>query len=1656
MTVEQGTPQGSYALSNLFTVNYFTGRLNVAIPLVQIGGRGEAKMTINAGLSNDWMLQQAYGPSNLCPNGGSCTTYSPILQQIWPGSATYSYGLQFGAGWVIAKGADSIVQGVMTNAYSVTRLYYYRPDGSSTELVDTTYYGQPTFTQCDPGYYCPAPPTNRGTNFISDDGSQVQFVSDTAISDWINYGTPTVRDPSGYLILHDGTKYRVNNGVVASMEDRNGNLVTISPTSIVDSLGRTTTFAAGTSTTGDYTQTLTYPGLNGQARPITIQWGPMSEALASGQSIQTYLQLFPNLTGTYPGAEPWNFNPTVMKSIRLNDGSEYQFLYNSYAQLAVMILPTGGRYEFDWVGLPGLPGGAQPGSLTITRCVSAIRDYPNGSTLAHQQIITYPPNYAPTAQGTLTISVADYDYTANSNGVLLRTVNHEYYSYANTTSPLDHSPWITGREFLTQTYTPSGALLESKSTVWAQKGALPWPDQGNPYLDASTPDLQQSYDPRIASVTTTNDAGQVSQVSYGYDMYNNTTDDYEYDWGSGAAGALLRHTQTTYNTAAAYLAAHLVSLPAEVKVYNGAGTLQADTQYGYDANAVTSEPNIVGHDNANFSGGGARGNVTSIARCATPGSCGRLTTASYYDVAGNTVQVTDANGHSTSYGYADNYSDGSNRNTYAELTSETNALGQTSRWQWDYSTGKPTQITDLNGANTKYSYNDPLDRLTTLARASGIAGFETQTQYVYQPYSASSPFTVTTKQDQATLGSGEIQSELLYDGFGRQTQTRQYESGGGYIANTAAYDGLGRVAQTTNPSRPGDALNYATTYGYDALNRPTSVATADGAVTTTTYNGYYTTVTDPAGHARVTQTDAAGRLTAVWEDPGSSPHFNYETTYQYDALNDLTQVNQGAETRTFSFDGLGRLRSASNPESGTTSYAYDGIGNVISKTDPRNITTGYTYDALNRVTQKTYSDGTPAVGYQYDASGAGYSWGHLTAEWNGNSTTQYTSIDPLGRVTASNQQTAGEWYGFTYYYNLAGALTYETYPSGRGVTTGYNASNQAIEVTGSYNGFGTAYVSGAWYWPHGAIGYYQLGTTVPSPGGNVWPNFEYNQRLQPSKIYAAINDSPNSFLFLECYEWGTPSANPMFGTCPTAGGTSDNGNLLGRISYEGGPGAQSALPSYTASFGYDRLNRLTSATDTGGWSRSFAYDQFGNGWVTNPTGIGYSLSTPAGNVYVYSNGVNKNQITSSYYDLAGNMLSFPPGMTFAYDAENRQISETNSGGLSASYLYNGEGKRVEKNLSNGQKIVYVYDALGKLAAEYDLQNPGTPPCSTCYLTYDHLGSLRMVTDANANVIARHDYIPFGEEIPGGIAGRNSQFDGYDNVNQKFTGKERDAESGLDYFGARYYGSSMGRFMSPDHPLIDQHPENPQSWNLYAYARNNPLINIDPTGLGCVTDLGQGSDANHESVELNNSISSDDCAGQHGTWVPGDVNKDNIGAYRGDDGSINFQAMTNTGGNVYYSSFVSGAQTDSNGVGPGADISHVSTSWLSGQLVGGSLDQLMSFAANRMQPRGGGDLMALLAGPGFSLDAPDNWAGPGGMGTPQGQGDWAALAHDYNFLTNGITIGSYFNPFISRATAKALIQSDNNLIGRAGGAQSVKMGMFFGVVNAFQWLTHPFF
>ena len=128
---------------------------------------------------------------------------------------------------------------------------------------------------------------------------------------------------------------------------------------------------------------------------------------------------------------------------------------------------------------------------------------------------------------------------------------------------------------------------------------------------------------------------------------------------------------------------------------------------------------------------------------------------------------------------------------------------------------------------------------------------------------------------------------------------------------------------------------------------------------------------------------------------------------------------------------------------------------------------------------------------------------------------------------------------------------------------------------------------------------------------------------------------------------------------------------------------------------------------------------------------------------------------------------------------------------------------------------YVNDAQGNLVAEYG-QSTSQAPCTTCYLADDHLGSTRLVTNASGSTVEYHDYLPFGEEIPSGMGGRNGLY-GSSDVTGKFTGKPRDTElagsamQGFDYFGARYFSGAMGRFTSPDKPFADQHPEDPQNW-----------------------------------------------------------------------------------------------------------------------------------------------------------------------------------------------------------------------------------------------------
>ncbi|MEW5976654.1 MAG: RHS repeat-associated core domain-containing protein [Acidobacteriota bacterium] len=277
--------------------------------------------------------------------------------------------------------------------------------------------------------------------------------------------------------------------------------------------------------------------------------------------------------------------------------------------------------------------------------------------------------------------------------------------------------------------------------------------------------------------------------------------------------------------------------------------------------------------------------------------------------------------------------------------------------------------------------------------------------------------------------------------------------------------------------------------------------------------------------------------------------------------------------------------------------------------------------------------------------------------------------------------------------------------------------------------------------------------------------------------------------------------------------------------------------SLSQSYTYDSVNRLLSASEGANWSQTYGYDSCGNRWVS--AGAGYGNTPALTSTAQTAFNAADNRLSGTGYDASGNLTTDLTGRSFAYDAENRQVSY-NGGSVTvnASYDYDGEGRRVWR-IQNGVTTVFVYNGQGQLAAEYSSQ-AAAGPGGTSYVMADHLGSTRLVTNADGTVRGRHDYLPFGEEIGTSYGGR-SAIAGYGatDLRHKFTAKERDSESNLDYFGARYFSGAQGRFTSADEPLVDQDVRHPQSWNLYAYVRNNPLRFRDPRGRACVSNGNGG-------------------------------------------------------------------------------------------------------------------------------------------------------------------------------------------------------------------------
>ncbi|HTH06543.1 MAG TPA: RHS repeat-associated core domain-containing protein, partial [Ilumatobacteraceae bacterium] len=523
------------------------------------------------------------------------------------------------------------------------------------------------------------------------------------------------------------------------------------------------------------------------------------------------------------------------------------------------------------------------------------------------------------------------------------------------------------------------------------------------------------------------------------------------------------------------------------------------------------------------------------------------------------------------------------------------------------------------------------------------------------------------------------------------------------------------------------------------------------------------------------------------------------TSYQYEVDDQVKRVTQGAQIRTFLYDTLGRLFQATNPESGTVEYTHWRGGQVRTRRDARSVVTTYNYDPLNRVDDTSYSDATPAVDYVWDELGSTtipFSIGRLMRVASSASTTRFDAFDALGRVKASHQTTGTQTYDFGYDYDRAGNLKSETYPSGRIVTFTYDDANRPSSASQGP----TAFASGTVYTPHGAVSDLTL-------GNGLLERNRFNLRLQPRLVAL-----------------GTATADAFRLDYGDFGGTANNGNVLSQSIYHQATGV-----TWTQTYTYDGVNRLKTVNEAAAagqaWSQTYGYDRFGNRWVPS-SGLPLSPLTPIAQGE-FDAGTNRLVAAPNLYDLAGNHTRDELGRLLTYDAENHQATFAD-GSSAATYEYDGEGRRVRATVQ-GAASTFVYDVFGRLAGQYG-RATADQRTGVQYLTRDHLGSTRVVTDGSGAVIARHDYLPFGEELGPSVNGRGALYAGSDTVRQRFTGKERDTESALDYFGARYFSSALGRFTGADPVQLKPNrvPE-PQRWNLYSYAVDNPLAHVDPDG-----------------------------------------------------------------------------------------------------------------------------------------------------------------------------------------------------------------------------------
>ncbi|WP_370306068.1 FG-GAP-like repeat-containing protein [Sinimarinibacterium flocculans] len=775
-------------------------------------------------------------------------------------------------------------------------------------------------------------------------------------------------------------------------------------------------------------------------------------------------------------------------------------------------------------------------------------------------------------------------------------------------------------------------------------------------------------------------------------------------------------------------------------------------------------------------------------------------------------------------------------------TTGTNALNHVDTRTFDARFGAPASLTDPNNITVQWQY-DTLGRKTFEIRPEGT---RTRTQYFYcsginggttscPTYGRYMIQTTPLAPDGTTVIGPWTKTYFDMADRALRAETLGF-NGTSVIRVDTEYDALGRVNRVSRPYYVGQA-QYWTNFTYDAIGRTLTEQQPDGGMITLTYSGINTTTQNALGQIDRRVVNSQGQVIQ------STDAANRTVTYLYDAVGNLLRTTDPlGHVVQMSYDVRGRKTQMIDPDMGTWTYAYNALGEMVRQTDAKSQITSMIYDPLGRMTRR--SEPGLVSDWYYDAyenAACARGIGKLCGANSDNGYKRLHSYDTLGRLNETQVS-----YGLLDTLNMAqsydayGRLDVLDYPTLFGVKHVYTSLGYLKEVRNKSNN--------TVYWradTMDAEGHF----TQQTYGNNLVTNKTYypqTGRLDTLKTGTTAN--PTAVQNMK-YEYDL------------------HGNVKKRLDY---------VTDIREDYGYDNLNRLTTATKlagvSAGYTITYGYDAIGN--LTTRSDLGtYVYDVTAGSTRphavrqinlagggrrVYSYDANGNMSGMNAYN-ASNVFVADSSRSYTFNSFNMPDS-TSLGGQTISFIYGPEHQRTKQTAGQTTTTYLHLDNQGALLYERDVTSTLIPTTeqrffvmaagqvvaivkknglgfvtATEYLYQDGLGSVTVVTSDVGAVLERSSYEPFGKRRqPSGAVAPGETAPNAAQTNRGFTGHEHLEEVGLTHMNGRVFDPNIGRFTSPD-PIV-QAPYNLQSLNRYSYAINNPLRYTDPSGYSWLGDV----------------------------------------------------------------------------------------------------------------------------------------------------------------------------------------------------------------------------